>query len=72
MNTHDLISKHEKAIEMLEAINSWERKKEIVQESLDGVAGEFPALRSDLENKIDTYDRCIKRVYQSYLKLTNL
>ena len=71
METYKLIEKHQRAIKILEAIDHFKRRKEIIQESIDGVAGEFTALKADLEYKIDILDRCIKRVYQSYLKFTN-
>ena len=60
------IDKHEKAIEILEAIQSFYRKIKLKQDSINGFAGTFPRLKANLLNDIDTLEKCIKRISDNY------
>jgi hypothetical protein len=69
MNLQSEILKHKKRGELLEAIESFYRRKDIVSESINGFAGTFPSLRKKLDNRIDTINRCIKRFELAYSKI---
>lgn len=56
------LKRHERKGELLEAIESFYRRKEILQESINGFTGTFPKLRLSLENRVDTINRCILRL----------
>lgn len=62
----DLIEKHEKAIEILEAIEHFKRRKKMSIEMINGFQGTFPRLRAKLVNRVDTINRCIKRLEERY------
>lgn len=70
-NASVLIKKHERAVEILEAIQSFEKRIELNKESINGFPGTFPQLRQKYENRIDTIQRCIKRLYRMYNSLMN-
>ena len=71
MNASELISTHEKAIEILEGIKSFSCQIKIRVESVNGFPGTFPDLRKRYLNEIDTKKRCIIRLKERYVKLLN-
>ena len=60
------IDKHEKAIEILEAIQSFYRKIKSKQESIEYLGCNFPTLKAKWLNDIDTLEKCIKRISDNY------
>ena len=55
-------------LEIQEAVESFERRIECTQESIDGFAGQFKELRDKYTDNIDTYERCIDRLNQRFSK----
>ena len=64
----ELIKKHVTALNILEAIKTFERRKELAIGSIEGFPGIFPRVRRELLHKIDIYNRSIKRLYSRYEK----
>jgi len=64
-----LIEKHEKAIKILESIQAFEKRKELVNDSLSGFPGTFPELARSYKNRLVTLDMCINRMQEKYVKL---
>lgn len=62
------IEKHEKAIELLEAIQSLYRKIKLLNELINGFGGCFPSLKIKYLNDIDTIYRAINRLNDRYAK----
>ncbi len=69
--SHSLIKKHEKAIECLEAIRTFQKRKRMEIGSIESFPGTFPRLRAKSVNRIDTLNRCINRLILRYNKLMN-
>ena len=67
--TQELILKHSKAISLLEGIEGLKRRKESCIEAINGLYGTFPVLRAKGVRKVDTLNRAISRLEQSYLNL---
>ena len=70
-NTNELIKKHESCILILEAIQFYNRRISLNEESINGFAGTFPRLKTKYLNDIDTIERCIKRLEQRYNNALN-
>lgn len=66
--TKNLIDQHLKVIELLEDIATFERRIELKKECINGFSGTFPELKLKYEDQIDTYNRCIARLYSRYEK----
>jgi hypothetical protein len=66
-----LIEHHRNAINKLEAIKEFEKRKSLKIESINGFAGTFPELRAKYVNEIDTINRCINRIFKSYKRLNS-
>ena len=64
-----LIEKHNKAIEILEAINGFEKRKELVNDSLNGFPGTFPELAKEYKNRLVVLDMCINRMQEKHIRL---
>tara|TARA_R110002020_G_scaffold288718_2_gene504198 strand:+ start:367 stop:582 length:216 start_codon:yes stop_codon:yes gene_type:complete len=58
-------------LEIQEAIESFENRIELTQESIDGCAGQFRELRDKYTDRIDTYERCIDRLNERFSKRLN-
>jgi hypothetical protein len=71
MDTKKEIKKHELCIEILEGISHFQNSIKLKKDSITGIAGTFPELRSKYLDNIDTYKRCIKRLEQRYNKILN-
>lgn len=67
--SRSLIEKHQKCIEILEGIMHFEQRKKHRIENIEGFAGTFPELRRKYVNDIDTINRCIKRLEDSYKRV---
>jgi hypothetical protein len=67
MNTKELIKKHERAIELLEAINEFDRRIKLNQESLNLFPGTFPKLRKELNHRIEIQNMARERLFMLYL-----
>lgn len=65
-DTERLKKRHERCIELLEALRSLHRRKSWMIESIGGFAGVFPETRRKYVNRVDTLNRCIKRMEQRY------
>jgi len=63
------LEKLEKAKEILEAIETFKERKYISIDGINGFVGTFPRLRAEAINRIDTYNKCINRLYERYEKL---
>lgn len=68
MKTTDL---HQLCIEILEAKQSFERRKELHQQSIDGFPGTFPELRRKYKHEIAICDMCIARMNERHEKALN-
>jgi hypothetical protein len=64
MSNTELILKHEKSIKILKGIEHFKNKKTVLQRGLDGLL--FDVFRNEHLNKIDTIEKCIKRLELSY------
>ena len=71
MTTQELIEAHEKCIEVLEAIRTFERFIKSAHENIDGFAGTFPELRRKYIHRIEIYQMCITRLQERYSKINN-
>lgn len=69
MNIESLKQKHWKAIDLLEAIEYYERRKVSINENINGFAGTFPKLKAKNIHELDIMDRCINRLTKSYSNL---
>jgi len=64
-----LKQRHERAIDVLDAIKHFQQKKQLAIDSIHGFPGTFPGIRRQKINEIDTLNRCINRMYERYNKL---
>ena len=71
MKTRELIDKHELAIEILEGVQSFERRIKQKKDSIQGIAGHFPRLIQEYTDNIYIYHKCIDRLLQRHDKLMN-
>ena len=69
INTKELIAKHDKSIAILEGIQHFETMIKHTNDSINGFGGSFKDLREKYTDKIDTYNRCIERLYSRYNNL---
>ena len=65
------IAKHERCIQLLDAIKRFERRKQSKIESLNGFAGTFYPLKISLQNRIYIIELCIERLKNNYKELVN-
>jgi hypothetical protein len=63
------LNSHIRCVEILEAIQTFQKRIKLNKESLDGFPGEFVELRKKYINSIDTQERCIIRLFDNYLSL---
>lgn len=63
------IKKLERKMEILEAIKSWERRKEMAEDNVKGLFAYFPNLQKKSLNRADTIKRCINKFYNKYIDL---
>ena len=61
-----LKKQHERCMELLDAIRSFQVRKQLKREHIEGFAGTFPALRARYVNDIDTLNRCISKFEAMY------
>lgn len=66
-----LIIQNERSIEILEAIEEFERRKKLNLRNLRMVGEVFPSLKSKYVYAIDINDRCIKRMNKVYNSFIN-
>jgi hypothetical protein len=69
IDTKELIAKHEKSIAILEGIQHFKSMIKHYNDSINGFGGLFGDLREKYTDKIDTYNRCIERLYNRYNNL---
>jgi hypothetical protein len=69
LNTKGLITKYEKSIAILEGIQHFKTMIKHTNNSINGFGGSFRDLREKYMDKIDTYNRCIERLYNRYNNL---
>jgi hypothetical protein len=69
MNAKELINKHQKCIEILEAVQTFEMLIKSAQENIDGFCGTFPELRKKYKHNKEIYQMCINRLMQRYENL---
>lgn len=63
------IAKHERCIQILDAIKRFERRKQSKIESLNGFPGTFYTLKVSLQNRIYIIELCIERLKHNYKQL---
>ena len=66
MNTKELIEKHYKAIQLLEAIETIERRIGYTQEALNGYGGQFVWLREKYTHELEIQQKVLKRLKSRY------
>lgn len=66
MTIETQIKRHERCLEILQAIQSLKVRRQCNRDSLNGFQGTFPSLRRRLENNIDTLDKCIIKLNNKY------
>ena len=71
LRTDIQLCKLERLIEILNAIDAFERRIELDRGSIDGFQGTFPSLRAKYLNSIDTREKCIKKMWKLYKKELN-
>ena len=64
-----LIKKHERIIEVLNAIKEFEHRIELNEGSINSYAGTFGNLKRKYEHRIKIQLSCINRLYSMYNKL---
>ena len=69
MNLQRIIKTHETLIQIIEGVSHFSRRIDRYRESLDGIQGTFPRLRSRLEHDIEICEMCIKRLEERHSKL---
>lgn len=67
-DTERLKKRHERCIQLLEALRSLHRRKSWMIESIGGFAGVFPETRRKYVNRVDTLNRCITRMEAAYYR----
>jgi hypothetical protein len=67
-NVDMLKARHERCIEILEAIESFRNRKKRLIENIGGFGGIFPELRKKYVNNVDTVNRCLKRLEAKYYR----
>jgi hypothetical protein len=65
-STKELIKRQERGLEILEAIHSFERRLDRKKERLSGFEGTFPRLNRIYTNDIDTIEKCIIKLKNSF------
>ncbi len=65
------IQYHQRAIQILEAIEDMQFRKVMAQESLEGFPGTFPELRRKYQHRILILTASINRLKQMYEKHTS-
>ena len=71
LQTEVHLCKLERLIEILDAIDAFDRRIDLAQGSLDGFPGTFPNLRAKYLNDINTRKRCIEKMWKLYKKELN-
>lgn len=66
MTIETQIKRHERCLEILQAIQYLKVQKQCKKDSLNGFQGTLPTQRRKLENDIDTLDRCIIKLANKY------
>jgi hypothetical protein len=69
MDIAALKKKHQQGIEILEAMETFNRRIKSTQDSLNGFGGQFEWLRKKYTHNIEIYEKCVERLYQRYMKL---
>lgn len=69
MNTKELIKKHERAIELLNAINEFDRRIKLNNEFKSGFIGSFPYLLNKLNHRIEIQIMAKAKIWQMYYKV---
>jgi hypothetical protein len=70
MTTTKLIQAHEKCIEILEAVDTFERKMDHAIWDIEfGFIREFPKLVKEYKHNIEIYKMCIDRLMERYNKI---
>ena len=64
------IQYHQRAIQILEAIEDMQFRKALAQESLEGFPGTFPELRRKYQHRIEIIDLSINRLKLMYESFT--
>jgi len=63
-----LIEKHQKLIQIIEAVETFERIKKVINDNITGFPGTFPDLRRKYEHRIMIIDASIARLMSIYAK----
>ena len=72
MTTQERIEAHEKCIEVLEAIDTFENRIELAKWDIEfGFIREFPTLVKEYKHRIEIYQMCITRLQERYNKINN-
>lgn len=66
VDTKTIIDYHERCIEIMEGIQSFQRLIHMVRQNLDTPGAVYPTFVAKYENKIDTWERCIVRLLERY------
>lgn len=66
MNTTELIKKHYQSIQLLEAIETMQRRIRYTEEALNGYGGQFVWLREKYTHELDIQTRVLKRLKSRY------
>ena len=66
LNENELKDSLQVCIEILDAISYFKKMKQHKVDSINGFQGTFPELRAKYIDNIDTYNRCIERLYKRY------
>ena len=60
---------HEEKLDILEALEAFDRRINITIENINSITGTFPQLRYEMVHDIDIYKRCINRLWDRYFKI---
>ena len=69
INLNHLLKKHEECINILDAIEFFKEKISLRIQAINGFPGTFADLRKKYVNDIDTYKRCISRLYERHERI---
>lgn len=67
VSVYSAISKHNKCLEILQAIMEFEKRKKRKMETVDSYKSMFPSISKKYQDNVEIIDRCINRLKQRYL-----
>jgi hypothetical protein len=71
METHILIDKHQKCIDILDGIKHFQKMITIYEDNVNGFPGTFYSLRIKYLHNIEIYRMCIERLMKRYNAVLN-